>query len=578
MNNTWLLIFFGVTTVYFGREVLQVMPTVFRLLAALRAGAVKWPGPRIHDSGNNASIAMERLGIGYQSLFSTFFLNAVGGMGGGIVSLSMLLSSTPLMRDSVFIDWTWKTVIVLLVAFVGGRIGIKKAQRNMVQVNSLLSDIAQGLEPRTVDSHSARSEYAIEHPLIRRENLPSDKRRALDQFYASIRYQQDGNEFKASVLYDEAMKTDPSFHENVRKDLLDVLEGSQLADEGAIYYWLGVHSESLGGWSNLQQAAAYYDKAVRAFTQIEYTKRASRACNNLGSVKMQMRDPSAMDQFVKAIALNPANGMAHISIGLAYYRASQRGGPRFEQALDAFAEAIAIDSLAYTPVVRSHLRSTSYTWEEDLEDVLQRVDSKMLATDSKTDKTEDAEELKVRQTDAPHKTELKTDALVEDRGKWKTYRDLKHGFEIDIPEHWEIHQESVPASALASVYSRLRYGWGSDVDIVFTNGPDEIMNILVETMSPEPTPHFTEQLFRAQAQDTMNYSHCEYGRIIVGNRTHTWARYLFANKLWSKKYLIVLAGQGYAITASCNDREGFLQRERIWDAIAASLRVPHSSK
>jgi hypothetical protein len=202
----------------------------------------------------------------------------------------------------------------------------------------------------------------------------------------------------------------------------------------------------------------------------------------------------------------------------------------------------------------------------------------MLTTDSETDKTKDADGLKTRQTDASHKTALKTDALVEDTGKWKTYRDPKHGFEIDIPGHWEIHQESVPASALASIFSRLRYGCGADVDIAFTNGPDEIMNILVETMSPEPTPNFTEQLFRAQAQHTMNYTHCEYGRIIVENKAHTWARYLFASKLWSKKYLIVLDGKGYAITASCKDREGFLRREKVWDAIVASLRVPHSSK
>lgn len=574
MNNTWLLIFFGVTTVYFGREVLQVMPTVFRLLAALRSGAVKWPGPRIHDPGNNASIAKERLGIGYQDLFSTFFLGTAGGMGGFIVSLSMFMSGTPLMRDSILIDWTWPTVLVLLAAFVGGRMGIKKAQRNMVQVNSLLSNIAQGIEPRTVDSQSARSEYAIEHPLIRDKNLPSDRRRALDQFYASIRYQQDGNEFRALALYNEATRTDPSLHENAREALSDMAQDCSSTDAGAIYYWLGIHSEWL---SDLRQAAVFYEKAVNVFDQIGYKKRASRACNNLGSVKMQMRDPSAMEEFEKAIALDPANGMAHISVGVTYYRISERGDPRFEQALDAFAEAIAIDSLAYTSVVTSHLCSISYTWKEDLKDVLQRADRKMLATDSETDKTKDADELKIRQTDAPHKTELQTDALVEDTSKWKTYRDPKHGFEIDIPENWEIHQESVPASALASVFSGLRCGHGSDVDVVFTNGPDEIMNFLVETMNSEPTPSFTERLFRAQAQHTMNYTHCEYGRIIVGNKAHAWARYLFSNKLWSKKYMIVLDGKGYAITVSHNDdREAFLQREKVWDAIAASLRVPPS--
>lgn len=575
MNNTWLLIFFGVTTIYFGGQVLPLAPTLLNLFKALATGKVKWPGPRIHDPAHNVSVTRERLGVRYENLFSTFIFNSSGAFGAFIASLLMFWFHTPSMRDSIWINWTWTTIVVLLFAFIGGKMGARKARQNMAQVNVILSDLANGVEPRSVDGQSARSEYAIEHPLLRVRNLPSDKKRALDQFYESVRYHQDGNEFKAMNLYNEAMRTDPSLHKNARDVLSKMAQDCSSTDAGAIYYWLGIHSEHLSDW---RQAAVAYEKAVNAFNQIGYKNRASRACNNLGSVKMQMRDPSAMDEFEKAIALNPTNGMAHISVGVTYYRISERGDPRFEKALDAFANAIIANSLAYTPIVTSRLRSIGYTWKEDLEDVLQRVDSKMLATDSETDKTKDANELKTRQTDAPHKTEFKTDALVEDTGKWKTYRDLKHGFEIDIPEHWEIHQDSVPASALASVYSRLRYGCGSDVDIVFTNGPDEIMNILVETMSPEPTPSIIEQLFRAQAQHTMNYTHCEYGRIIVGNKAHTWARYLFANKLWSKKYMIVLDGKGYAITASYNDREAFLRREKGWDAIAASLRVPHSSK
>jgi hypothetical protein len=169
---------------------------------------------------------------------------------------------------------------------------------------------------------------------------------------------------------------------------------------------------------------------------------------------------------------------------------------------------------------------------------------------------------------------LEADAPAE-TNEWKTYRDPKHGFEIDIPENWVIYKEVAPA--LASVFFRLRYGWNPHVDVAFANGPDEIINVVVEIMNPEPTSNLTEQFFRLYAQN-MNYTHCEYGRIVVVNKAHTWTRYVVKNQIWSKKYLIVLNGKGYAITASCNNKEMFLQSEEVWDAIAASLRMPHSSK
>lgn len=136
-------------------------------------------------------------------------------------------------------------------------------------------------------------------------------------------------------------------------------------------YWLGAHSEYL---LDRQQAKDWYEKAVQEFSQLGHKHRQARVHCNLGNVKMQMRDSSAMDEFEKAIILNPKNGTAHINIGTLYYGISERGDPRFERAMDAFADAIVADPALYGSTVISRLRSIVYTWKEDLEDISQRVE------------------------------------------------------------------------------------------------------------------------------------------------------------------------------------------------------------
>jgi tetratricopeptide (TPR) repeat protein len=568
MNNTWSLILFGVIAAYFGGKVLQIAPTFFRLLAALAMGKARWPGPRIHNLDRHPSVVRERLGVGYENLFSTFIFNSSGAFGALVFSLLTFLSSTSLMSDYVRINWTWTVIILTLFALIGGGLAAKNAQRSMVQVTAILSDLASTVEPRSVDGRSAESKYAIEHPLIRYRHPTPERRRALELFYESTMHHRDGNEQRALILYQEAVGVDSSLHEHAREALSKMLQDCRPREAGPVYYWLGIHSEWLSDW---KQAAASYEKAIEAFSQIGYRRRASRACNNLGNVRMKLRDASALETFEKAIALDPENGTAHINIGTTYYRISHRGDPRFEKAMDAFANAIAADSLTYTPIVTSRLRSIGYTWKEDLADVLQRVDRKMLGTDPEAARTaKKPDESKTKRGD---RINLEADAPVAEMVKSKTYRDPEHGFEIDIPEQWAIYKEVAPA--LASALLKLGHGWDPTTDVAFTGGPGEIVNVVVETMSPEPPPNLTERTFRLYAQ-AMSFTHCEYGRIIVGNKAHTWARYLVKNRMWSKKYMIVLDGKGYAITASCDDREMFLRREEVWDAIAASLRVPHS--
>jgi tetratricopeptide (TPR) repeat protein len=127
-----------------------------------------------------------------------------------------------------------------------------------------------------------------------------------------------------------------------------------------------------------RQAAVWYDKAAEIYSHIGYPMRESRVHCNLGNVKMQMGDPTGMDEFEKAISLNPRNGTAYLSIARTYYCTSHSGGDRYDLALDAFANAIIADPLTYGPKVISSLRELGYSWKEDLEEITRRVESKRM--------------------------------------------------------------------------------------------------------------------------------------------------------------------------------------------------------
>jgi tetratricopeptide (TPR) repeat protein len=167
--------------------------------------------------------------------------------------------------------------------------------------------------------------------------------------------------------------------------------------------------------------------------------------------------------------------------------------------------------------------------------------------------------------DGPYLTTLAYRLFYE----MKTYRNDQHGFEIDIPEEWSLSSGKLPL--WLSVPLAFKLGWNPRVDVQFS-GANESININIESMLPEPPPDVTELLFILQSQD-MEYVNCESGRITISDKEHTWARYELADTVWSKKYLIVLGGKGYAITAACNGRNLFAQREGDWDAIASSFRL-----
>jgi hypothetical protein len=372
-NSPWLMGIFLAGALYFGVRLLGVIGILMRLLAALISGVVKWPGPTVHDPDPGVNRARLHFGLPSDHLFSTFigyFLGLGGAFG---FSLLSFLSSTPILASQVHSRWTWGLPIMIIVVYLGGEIGSKKANYHGSQVKRLLANLDERQEPRQIEGNSAEAEYAIEHPLVEHQLPGSEFAKALILFSEATKDSQAGNQRQALILYQEAMKIAPSFHEHARKALSKLVQECGPKDAGPIYYWLGAHSEYL---MDLKQAAVYYGKAIDAFRQIGYQKRESRAHCNLGNVKMHMRDESGMQEFEKAIALNPRNGTAHLNIARTYYSISGPGDYRYELALDAFANAIVADPPTYGPMVIASLREIGYTWKEDLEKITQRVESK----------------------------------------------------------------------------------------------------------------------------------------------------------------------------------------------------------
>jgi tetratricopeptide (TPR) repeat protein len=165
--------------------------------------------------------------------------------------------------------------------------------------------------------------------------------------------------------------------------------------------------------------------------------------------------------------------------------------------------------------------------------------------------------------------EKEAPVFVSTPGKLKTYRNERHGFEIETPKDWSLSQKRAPF--LFILISLVR-GLRPYADVQFSCGPKETLNFVIERMQVEFPPDIHQLIFKITAQD-MGYTDLEFGRITVGGRKHAWARYCIGGKVWSKKYMIVLGGIGYAITGSCNDNRMLAESERRWDAVVTSFRL-----
>lgn len=147
------------------------------------------------------------------------------------------------------------------------------------------------------------------------------------------------------------------------------------------------------------------------------------------------------------------------------------------------------------------------------------------------------------------------------------YRNEKYGFEIDLPIGWGITSgfSRIPV-VISNVFQH------ANILEEFSDGDKAYLNIVVERMQPEIPPDINELIFTLRAQK-LNYSDVQFGRITIGGAVHTCVSYVMNQKGWLKKYLVVLNGYGYALTASCPLVDRNPKVEETWDNIARSLRL-----
>ncbi len=141
----------------------------------------------------------------------------------------------------------------------------------------------------------------------------------------------------------------------------------------------------------------------------------------------------------------------------------------------------------------------------------------------------------------------------------KTFHSEQLGFEIDIPDEWE----------LAPNYS-------TSPKVFFQLGCyAEAFNFEVGPLFPERLLEYTEYEFRQYAHQH-SFHELVFGRIIVAGKQHVCAHYHVLDgqgERWNKKYMLVFGATEYAVTGTCNDPQYFARREKDWDAIISTFRL-----
>lgn len=147
------------------------------------------------------------------------------------------------------------------------------------------------------------------------------------------------------------------------------------------------------------------------------------------------------------------------------------------------------------------------------------------------------------------------------------YVNQRYCFQLDFPDPWRKSRGLERMSVwLADVINH------AGILEEFTDGNKQFINIVMETMQPEIPPDITAMLFQTQALD-LGYTEIEVGTFEVEQREHAWATYVMNRKGWLKKYMIIVNGLGYALTASCPIEQRSREVEDRWDRIAASFQL-----
>jgi hypothetical protein len=159
---------------------------------------------------------------------------------------------------------------------------------------------------------------------------------------------------------------------------------------------------------------------------------------------------------------------------------------------------------------------------------------------------------------------------MNDRMNMKTYKNQRYGFEIDIPEQWSVYRERT--AFFWNIVFWIMRGWIPGVEVAFTNGPSEIVNITTSRVTPGNEANKRNEYIHDIR--FMGGTILSVETIMIKEKNHTCFQYHYAGQAWFKKYLVIINGFVYAITATCKDQDMFRNREPIWDQVAKSFRLP----
>jgi tetratricopeptide (TPR) repeat protein len=141
----------------------------------------------------------------------------------------------------------------------------------------------------------------------------------------------------------------------------------------------------------------------------------------------------------------------------------------------------------------------------------------------------------------------------------KTVKYEPHGFTIDVPKKW------MPVKK-ESIFTKFGHSIG-----FWCNTDEETFNIQIGMQDWESLEHVEREFRRYSSK--RQYTELEFGRILVEDKEHVWARYQMGARGWAKKYFIVFGPVEYAITANCFDRAKLTEKEQTWDKIVQSFKL-----
>ena len=139
----------------------------------------------------------------------------------------------------------------------------------------------------------------------------------------------------------------------------------------------------------------------------------------------------------------------------------------------------------------------------------------------------------------------------------KVYRNEKLGFEMDVPDEWSMS------------VSREHHLLSCDL-VIFVSEYYEEFKIEIEKLNYEPSPEQVKNKYRKLSRKN-NYTSLSFGKIVVAEKEHIWARYYQGGGKWTKNYEIFISGFLYTFIANCFVQYMLLDREKVWDGVVSSF-------